>query len=306
MYKKVIIWGHKFSHYNTFSHIHSSYHKAFKSMGYDTYWFDNDDVKKLANFDFEGSLFFTEAQVDQKIPLIKNATYILHHCNNDKYLETGCTVINLCNYVKYCEEGISFNYKDSGNTVEKIGDLFFYDKNANAMYQPWATDLLPDEIKEEDACLFDHLKKEINYIGSIWQENIDQMKPFMKACKDNKKRFKKYRGGISDEDNRRLIRKSYIAPDIRGEWHKECGYIPCRIFKNISYGQVTGINSIHVYENFEKWVAYSDDTYELFNACVEKSKTMSKATIQESMRFIKNKHTYINRINNILYILSKR
>jgi hypothetical protein len=297
---RVIIWGHKPRHYHTHSHIHSSYYKAFKSLGYETYWFDNDDAKKIQNMNFDGSLFFTEGQVDQKIPLNEKSAYILHHCKNDKYLQAGNKILNLCNYLKYCEEGISFNYKDTGNTVEKFGDFLFYDQKALALYQPWATDLLPDEINLNNPCMFDDSKKDVNYIGSIWEENINQIRPFIQACKDHRKRFRHFKGGISDERNQRLVQKSFISPDIRGEWHKECGYIPCRIFKNISYGQVAGINSLHVYEKFNGLIAYSEDTYELFNACVGKAKSISHKQIIDSMIYIRDYHTYINRINNLL------
>ncbi len=98
--KKVIIWGHKPNYYHTHGHIHSSYYKAFLNMGFDTYWFDNDDRKKLSNFNFDNSLFFTEGQVDQKIPLIQNASYVLHHCNNDKYLQVGGIVVKLVQLCK--------------------------------------------------------------------------------------------------------------------------------------------------------------------------------------------------------------
>ena len=47
--KKVVIWGHKlYSH--THSFIHSGFFKAFKHLGYDTYWFDNND--NIKDFDF--------------------------------------------------------------------------------------------------------------------------------------------------------------------------------------------------------------------------------------------------------------
>ena len=48
--KKVVIWGHKlYSH--THSFIHSGFFKAFKHLGYDTYWFDNNDniIKSASN-----------------------------------------------------------------------------------------------------------------------------------------------------------------------------------------------------------------------------------------------------------------
>jgi len=299
--KKIIIWGHKFGTH-THSYIHNSYYKAFRSLCYDTYWFDNSDKDCLINFDFTNSLFFTEGQVDQEIPLIKNCIYILHHCKSEKYIEAGGRILNLCNYLKYCEDGISFNYRDVSNRVEKISPFFFYDKKAKAIYQPWATDLLPSEISRETICSLDDNKKQVNYIGSIWSENINEIQPFIDACRDNGKDFKNYGYGISDLYHKELIKHSYIAPDIRGAWHKECGYIPCRIFKNISYGQVTGTNSKHVADMFS-FVAYSDNTYELFNKCVDKFYSLSLRDMINVMSYIRDYHTYINRIRNILYIL---
>lgn len=145
--KKFIAWGHKL-HSHTHSYIHYGYIKAAKALEFDTYWINESDV--IPKLD-EGDIFFTEGQVDYRIPLIKNARYILHHCNNDKYIGHGCKIINLCNYVEPCERGISMNYgMDTSayvKTVEhgkvcKIKDFCFYDKENKALYQPWATDLL--------------------------------------------------------------------------------------------------------------------------------------------------------------------
>ena len=74
--KKAIVWGHKHIS-NTFYHIMYSYHKAFKYLGYDTYWFDNN--VDISNFDFSNCLFFTEGEVDQNIPVRSDGIYILHH-----------------------------------------------------------------------------------------------------------------------------------------------------------------------------------------------------------------------------------
>lgn len=299
--KKVIIWGHKLSDHHTHSYIHSSYYKAFRAVGFESYWLDDGDAEAVAGQDFKDCIFFTEGQVSNKIPLVKDAIYILHHCDNTKYLEAGGIVLNLCNYLKYCEQGISFNYK--GNSVEKIDNLVFYDQKARALYQPWATDLLPHEINQILPCMYDENKKVVNYVGSIWSENYNQIMPFIQACKDNQKEFKHYYGGILDIDNKRLIRESYIAPDIRGDWHIECGYLPCRIFKNISYGQVSGTNSEHVKKVFGDIIAYNPDNYGLFKSCVEKAKDSTYEQIKESMRWIRDNHTYINRVNAIFYTL---
>ena len=66
--KKIIIWGHK-NNGHTHGHIHSSYFKAFKYMGFETYWFDNNE--NVSGFNFDNSIFFTEDQVQSNIPLNK-------------------------------------------------------------------------------------------------------------------------------------------------------------------------------------------------------------------------------------------
>ena len=50
---KVIIWGH-FLHSHTHSYIHNGFYEAFKYMGYNTYWFD--DNSNIEGFDFSNYL----------------------------------------------------------------------------------------------------------------------------------------------------------------------------------------------------------------------------------------------------------
>ena len=41
-YSKVIIWGHPL-HSHTHSYIHEAYYRAFKYLGYDVYWFHDNE-----------------------------------------------------------------------------------------------------------------------------------------------------------------------------------------------------------------------------------------------------------------------
>ena len=73
---KVVIWGHK-PHTHTHSYIHWAFFRAFKSIGYDTYWFDaKDDV---SSFDFSKTLFLTEWQSDSGIPIRNDSFYLVHN-----------------------------------------------------------------------------------------------------------------------------------------------------------------------------------------------------------------------------------
>ena len=291
---KVIIWGHKL-HSHTHSYIHNSYYNAFKYMGYDTYWFDNFD--NVTNFDFNNCIFLTEDQVHQNIPLNTSSFYILHHCNLDKYINSNCKYINLCNYVNDCKIGKSFNYKNG--KVEKINYYSFYDKENKALYQPWGTDIFPDEFG--DPIKYNRNIDNVYYIGSIWSDNINLINPFIKSCYDNGKKFINKRF-VSDKEGMELIKSSYISPDIRTQLHLDVGYIPCRVFKNISYGVIPATHSKFIRDFFgENTLPYCDNTYDLFKTnedFIIDDKNINH--VKWLMNEVKENHTYLSRIKTIL------
>lgn len=291
---KIIIWGHK-NNGHTHGYIHSSYFKAFKYMGYDTYWFDNND--DVSGFNFDNCIFLTEDQVQSNIPLNKTSKYILHHTKLDKYIDNRLDFINLANYLKYCDTGVDNAY-NKGNSLEKVGECCFWDEKTKTIHQPWATDLTPNEIDLNNALQYNKNLNDIYYIG-MSHENSDNINIFANSAKINGKNFIITRGQ-SDIQNMELIRKSLVSVDIRGDWHLECGYLPCRVFKNISYGRLTGTNSENVKKVMGEHVIYDSNPSELFNKLVEAEKVVTIDNIKAAMNHIKTNHTYVNRINNLL------
>lgn len=294
-FKKIIIWGHKlYSH--THSHVHHAFYRTFKHLGYDTYWLDNAD--QIATFDFSNSLFIAEGGVDQNIPLLTNCRYILHNCNLEKYKELFEK--NLCLILQV------YTHDCLARDVKKIDDCIYYQPDAKTLYMPWATDLLPHEIDEIKQHIPQREKNKVIYwIGTIWDGffgNREVISRFEKACSEQGIEFK-HLGNISNisiEDTIKYTQDSYIAPALQGSWQCESGYIPCRIFKNISYGQIGATNSKTVYELFNKKIVYNDDAYQLFFDTHHRSLTISQDELFELMDFVKNKHTYINRIKCLL------
>lgn len=294
--ERVIIWGHK-NDGHTHSYIHTGYFKAFQALGFETYYFDDREAKKLKNFNFENSLFFTEGQVEKEIPLIASAKYVLHHADLAKYDEHQLKYINLGNYLKYCDEGVSPYHKE--NRVTQVNDCAFWDDTSKTLYQPWATFLLPREIDSDNFVLFDEHRNNINYIGAAYDYNRENMEKFGAAAEAHGKNFITGKD-IPEDRSYELVRDSYITVDIRGPWHIECGYLPCRVFKNLSYGKYIGVNSEHVGKIFGEYVTYEPDAGKLFEATVNGYKNMDPKKMSEAMEFIKAKHTYINRIQNLL------
>ena len=329
-FKQVIIWGFPL-HTHTHSYIHGGWFKGFKSLGYNTHWFDDNNIPR--DFDFNDTLFITEGYADGKIPINTSSIYFVHVCiNPEKYLGKVKRLID----IRYLVDGIkdvNYHYVLNKNTCQKISDATFYEKlydnggiskyhtnpikmEYECIYTCWATDLLPEEIKEE----FIDLPKEncIYWCGSYNANNNPELRKFVNEAEKNGIRTlfnNPWQKPLSYEAVKELTMRSILSPDIRcsgdpnkirqgetGTCHKSIGYIPCRILKAISYGLLGITNSKHVYELLDKKVIYNDDESQLFYVAIKE--VNNKELIKEQMRIVREKHTYINRINDLLNVLN--
>jgi hypothetical protein len=173
---------------------------------------------------------------------------------------------------------------------------------------PWATDLLPHEIEaNKPARPFNKNSNIIGWVGSLVYGvfgNLDQINPFIDAAEKNGLKFQ-HAASISTEENIKLIQNSYMAITIVGKWQHEKNYIPCRIFKNISYGQFGITNSQSSYEILENTIIHNNDTSQLFYDAKNKLECLKLDELHSLMDFVKNKHTYINRIETILKYIER-
>ncbi|MGE4575302.1 MAG: hypothetical protein AB7E63_13200 [Parachlamydia sp.] len=308
-FDKVIIWGHKL-HSHTHSYVHNGFYRAFQFLGYPTYWFDDQDY--VEDFDFSNSLFLTEGQVDHNIPLREDCQYILHYCRSPKYqslIEKGnCIILQVYNHGLYIYDEVGNPILESvpnPDTLIQVEPFVYCDPQGKRVYMPWATDLLPYEIDDVKESLKTVVKEPSvywvgTYSGGLFG-NILEIGPFEKACHMNNINFIHKnpwtpKRGISMQENCELIKRSYMAPAIVGTWQNEKGYIPCRIFKNISYGQMGITNSKTIYDLFEGKIVYNPNTFQLFYDAEKRIKEMKLEELYELMDFVKTKHTYLNRI----------
>lgn len=328
--QKVIIWGYPLNSH-THSYIHGAWYKTFKYLGYDTYWFHDDNYP--VNFDYNNSIFITEGYAEKNIPLVKSSTYFVHICiNPQKYLEKECRLIDIrfnVNQINDC----NYSYEFDKNSTIKIDEVSFYDKCANdsvlsdkfkkgiskyeALYLSWATDLLPEEFNYDDRFL--SREKRVYHIGSISESNINEIQKFGKAVQENNIEFvhiNPWLNPVTWDEVKNLTQKSYIAPDLRGSAmraeingkvdtganHKLIGYIPCRIFKNISYGQIGATNSKAVKDLLNDFVIYNDDEYQLFYDTDKKKNDTNY--ILDQMKFVQKYHTYVNRVDSIMKVFN--
>jgi hypothetical protein len=292
---KIVIWGHKI-HSHTHSYIHYGFYRAFQHLGYETVWYDDKD--DVSNVNFENCLFFTEGQVDKKMPRNKSSKYILHNCDGSTYDEINPN--NRLNIQFFHKDILSYNFTKINNYTFAGSDI---------ICQPWATDLLPHEIDTNEAHN-EMNKQECLWIGSYSPidrseyENNTELDPFFNECRKNGitiKHINPWVSPCSPEENRRLVRQSYLAPAINGAFQKKTYYIPCRIFKNISYGHFGITNNSYVNDIFDGKLIYDADPANLFHKSIErKNSTHALEEIKFLMNEVKSKHTFINRANVLL------
>lgn len=296
-FSKVIIWGHPL-HSHTHSYIHWAFYRAFKHLGYETYWVSS--PKEIKDIDLTNALFITEGQVDQEMPKRQDCYYILHWCFRycaDEYLELfrNNRSIALHVYTHDCEQ-----------RGEKIDDYIYGNSKEKVIYMPWATDLLPHEIDDVKRKKVEKTST-VTWVGTIEKNfwpNYIEIEGFRKACAENNIIFNHYTK-VAPEHNIDLIYTSYMAPAIQGPCQLDIGYIPCRIFKNISYGQWGITNNKTVYDLFKGKVIYNSDTYQLFYDAKVHIDTAPISELYELMDFVKTKHTYINRIETLLKFMKE-
>jgi hypothetical protein len=289
--KRVIVWGHKL-HTHTHSYIHSSYYKAFKSLGFETHWLDSSD--SIGSSDLSGTLFFSEDQAKTGMPVRSDCLYVTHHFDPSFLKEIPSSqVLKLCNYTKDVE------------SHEKVASLSFYDGKDRSLYQAWATDLLPDEFDRFSFVPFDMRKDKFFYIGSIYDENIGFVRTFAEVSQIQGVQVQHVRL-VSDEQNAVLTRESLIAADFRGKHHINVGYIPCRVFKSISYGVPITVNSLHIAESLNLSAIHceADPTRTLLGGVAHRA-GLGSDEFESSRNVIRKEHTFINRVNNILRVLGE-
>lgn len=292
LFKQVVIWGHKL-HTHTHSYIHEAFFHAFSHLGYPTYWLDKDDP--VDGIDFSDTLFLTEGQADAEIPLRTDGLYILHNCEVKKYANIPKERKLILQV--YTDDVLRYPQ------FLKIAPCCYVDFTDRVVYMPWATDLLPHQIEAVKTQMESRVREnKVYWVGTIGAGefgNIEQLQPFMRACEENGIDFV-HCSGLDQASQQERIGSSFLAPAIVGEWQQTKGYIPCRIFKNMSYGKMGLTNSYRVYELFENKIIYNPDTYQLFFDGMHAMDSLSQEDLFQMMDWIKEKHTYLNRIELIV------
>lgn len=285
---KLVVWGLPL-HSHTHSYVHHAFARAAVSMGYETFWVE--DAKDSNLYLTQDTIVICCGVSDKHLGYKEGVKYVLH--NSDRHdLRVG----------KYIDLQVYTTDVYTRNVSKLNYDLTYWEDKTRTLFQPWATDLLPDEILKLGPKQFSD-SNEISWVGTITsgqQGNYDEILKYADICAKNGLAFT-HRQNISVEDNIAVVRNSRQCPTIQGRWQVEKGYIPCRIFKNISYGCWTETNSKTTAALLG--LEQHEDMQGVFAASEEMHKTRNSDKIFDKMKLVAEKHTYVNRIQSIVETL---
>jgi len=321
--KYIVIHG-LYEHLHTHKYIHDAIYKALTFVCKDMLDIKilrcDDTIESLQLYEKkENYLVFSSPQQHSHtyLPIKDNIHYVLHYNYifqnkeaNQLFFDKYGTALKNKKALLWLEfrrivKGEQYRFLDNTN-------IQYYDIDNHAVHMPWGTNLLPDEINKniEKISVAPQYKKSSGmvFIGSIWFRNENEMKILEKSCTDSNISCKFLR--IEDEEEHsRMIRESLIAPSIQGALHcisEDSFYIPCRIFKNISFGSLPITNNIGVYNLFKDYLIMYDtniDTLIKKSVKFQEDNYDDYATYKKElirvMEYVRDNHTYVNRLNNL-------
>ena len=320
---KIVIWGFYPENgvlKNTISYVWNSFYNAFKYLGHDVYWFPNE---KIDNFDFSDCIFIAEGYDDSEIPLNKTSTYFVHCAYNPaKYvgnvrkfvdMRYNLKKIDHPNYVyELDKENTKMDkgcyYEPSTNQVIdfKNGRVNYRIDDFDKVYIGWATNLMPNEIDKND--VYYPRSNNVYFLGSISNDgrysNIHLIEEFANECRKNNIEFilnNFSANQLSEEDYIRLSKESLLGFDIRCQADVEWGRISCRLYKNMSYGHLGMTNCYEAYKELDEYCIYNESASGLFYDAMAKKDDYE--FIKKSVNYIKQYHTYVNRVQSLLKVL---
>lgn len=293
-FDQIVIYGpYLFEHENSW--LFYGLYKAFQYKRYKVIYINSERKNLLNNYDLSNSLFITDGIHDEDIPLREDSFYLLFENNNPKYN----------NYNKL---NIGIYKKNLGNHLKEWKNKFYikYSLETKELYFPLATELLPEEILDNQQkhilyhndinkliCILDNPTNNSLLFGNIKKISFNN---YYQLCLINSFSIKKRQDAI---------KKCLITPILHSEEQINNDEINEKLFQAISYGGFPVTNSKMVADMFDNRFIYYGETAEdlIFKGIQHKKDCFDDMCKWHLMEQIKNEHTYVKRVELILWIL---
>lgn len=310
---RAVIWGLKTATYHTHRYIHSSFYEAFSKMGWETFWVDdNPDYAHLVKRD---SVVLALGGYAQYLPLGVDARFILHNFDAKDWsggVEFPKRYLRLQVFTKEAE----------GNKLTE-DVISVYSEKTNTLFQPWG-------LPQSDSIFLNYNPNPglvEFWVGSIWnnklnQGNMNEIRSYKTSLCLRKIKFRQVGSeagcarimrafrmgiakniafGLSEAEARYLVHVSPVGASIVGDWQKQSGYIPCRVFKNIASGQPLFSNS-----DFSLLFGESASSFEDINELIDRRLSLptklARRLVADAQREVLH-YSYAAAIERILRVL---
>lgn len=294
--RKVIIYGYKL-YTHTHSYVHYGFYKAFKHLGFDVHWVSETDQIGLEFY--KNSLIILSK--NKPVPYDQQDGFpsSLFH-DSSLYWAHGIDPILFAKFGVNRDRVVNFqNYTLDSESFEKIGPLNYWDQQTRTLYQAWGTHRLSSEIASEVPSFTTPDMKNVNFIGTLYENHKYLISEFAKIAKSRAGIDTRICQKVPLEDQRSLIKSSFLCPDFRSDWHLQVGYIPQRIMENISFGRVPGTNSPLVKRALSDFVIFGGCMDTLFeNLLLSDSK--AKFDLAGAMDYVARNFTFEKKISLLL------
>ncbi len=289
-YSKIVIWGLK-NELHTHRYIHKSFFETLQKLKIPSVWLDDTvENNKLIN---KSDLVFAMNHAVANIIYRHDVFYCLHN------------VANRPNNGSYLNLQVFNNDAFKITNLEELEASTFFHREDRTLYQSWGTDLLPGEFLEP---VFNSASEKVYWVGSIWDTehkhgNAEIIEVLKAILRKHDLEFI-HKENVSLSDNIQYMRESRIAPAIGGGYQVKVDYLPCRFYKNISYGCL-GISNIEYFNRYNFMLKNATN----ISALVGQSLTLDKETylscVREQQRYVELNHTYVSKLIMIFESLNK-
>ncbi len=297
----VIVWGHAKVGAHTHSYIHEAWFRAATQLNIAAFWVDDhpDSVATVesalqSSSTERAALFICEGQACKHMPVWERSYYVCHNVDARPDIP------------KEARLNQQFHNCDSNADSFPVFSSFQrLSSDLSCAYMPWATNLMPSEFPEfgPDGSQGDGHVTVIGQSGSIYRTKIDR---FMEGAKGLSLQ---HRQGVVQDEMVALIGSSSLAPALLNQWQKEHGYLPCRLYKNVSYGAIPLTTSVEGARCLHGLPILSEDEVELARLGL---KAVGEDSFKSSLRWqrvrelVKARHTYLSRFEFLLTCLLYR
>jgi hypothetical protein len=297
--RRVVLWGLRTTFNDTFYFIHKGLYETLKKLNIPAIWVDD----KESNIDAlrNGDLVYAVDRAAQFLPARTDVKYCLHNISEQfiKNLKpeqyVAIQVLTLDRFLEGREQSRPLDAYLHGTAS--------YDFVGNVLY--WGAPMLARDFL---APMNFPLKKSEYFVGTIWDNELGQgnarvIAEYEKLLREKRIQFKCVKGA-PEFFNPIYVRHSAIGASIVGDWQREHGYTPCRLFKAVSYGRIGAINSDNSKIQYP-WTMANENIGELIEDILQMSDTKTKELIRFQQKALKQE-TYEAKIANVCTVLASK